>query len=106
MKTVEAIWKLLISISIGLLAWAYIDNSKQVQSELEALRQEKQTVVYKPDKAGVSEAQIGKVLQKTKVEGRHTILVGGYGRFVVTEDEYTMLKLGDDTPEHILERGS
>lgn len=56
-------------------------------------------VIYKVDNAG---AEIdGKIVDKEIIEGRHTITVASYGKFLVTKSQYESLKVGDDMPEYL-----
>lgn len=56
-------------------------------------------VIYKVDNAG---AEIdGKIVDKEIIEGRHTVTVASYGKFLVTKSQYDSLKVGDDMPEYL-----
>ena len=83
MKRFIAIW---ILLSAGLNIWQSIHIKK-----LEAKRP---IVVYKADNQG---AEIkGRVLQKEKIGDMFTITVQNYGTFVVSQDNYESLKVGDE----------
>lgn len=56
-------------------------------------------IIYKVDNAG---AEIdGKIVDKEIIEGRHTVTVASYGKFLVTKSQYESLKVGDDMPEYL-----
>lgn len=58
-------------------------------------------IIYKVDNAG---AEIdGKIVDKEIIEGRHTVTVASYGKFLVTKSQYESLKVGDDIPEYLKE---
>ena len=83
MKRFIAIW---ILLSAGLNIWQSIHIKK-----LEAKRP---IVVYKADNQG---AEIkGRVLQKDKIGDLYTITIQNYGIFVVSQDNYEFLKVGDE----------
>lgn len=83
MKRFIVIW---ILLSAGLNIWQSIHIKK-----LEAKRP---IVVYKADNQG---AEIrGRVLQKEKIGDMYTITIQNYGIFVVSQDNYEFLKIGDE----------
>ena len=56
-------------------------------------------IIYKVDNAG---AEIdGKIVDKEIIEGRYTVTVGSYGKFLVSKPQYESLKVGDDMPEYL-----
>lgn len=56
-------------------------------------------IIYKVDNAG---AEIdGKIVDKEIIEGRHTVTVASYGKFLVSKSQYESLKVGDDMPEYL-----
>lgn len=56
-------------------------------------------VIYKVDNAG---AKIdGKIVDKEIIEGRYTVTVASYGKFLVSKSQYESLKVGDDMPEYL-----
>nr|DAX98335.1 MAG TPA: Protein of unknown function (DUF1372) [Caudoviricetes sp.] len=51
-------------------------------------------IVYKADNQG---AEIkGRVVHKEKIGDLHTITIQNYGIFVVSQDNYEFLKIGDE----------
>ena len=56
-------------------------------------------IIYKVDNAG---AEIdGKIVDKEIIEGRYTVTVASYGKFLVTKSQYESLKVGDDMPTYL-----
>ena len=83
MKRFIAIW---ILLSAGLNVWQSIQNKK--------LEEKRLIIVYKADNQG---AEIkGKVVHKEKIGDMHTITVQNYGIFVITQEVYDMVKVGDE----------
>lgn len=56
-------------------------------------------IIYKVDNAGTEIH--GKITDKEIIEGRHTVTVGYYGKFLVTKDQYNSLSVGDEIPDYL-----
>lgn len=83
MKRFIAIW---ILLSATLNIWQCIHIKK--------LEEKRPIVVYKADNKG---AEIkGKVVHKEKIGDLHTITIQNYGVFVVSQENYEFLKIGDE----------
>jgi gp27 len=83
MKRFIAIW---ILLSTGLNIWQCIN--------IKNLEQKRPIIVYKADNQG---AEIkGRVVHKEKIGELHTITIQNYGTFVVSQDNYEFLKIGDE----------
>lgn len=83
MKRFIATW---ILLSAGLNIWQSIQIKK--------LEEKRPIIVYKADNQG---AEIkGKVVHKEKIGDMHTITIQNYGIFVVSQDNYEFLKVGDE----------
>ena len=83
MKRFIAIW---ILLSAGLNIWQ--------MGRIAELEKNKPMVVYKADNSG---AEIfGKVVHKEKIGDMYTITIQNYGIFVVSQDNYEFLKIGDE----------
>ena len=83
MKRFIAIW---ILLSAGLNIWQCI--------HIKNLEQKRPIIVYKADNQG---AEIkGRVVHKEKKGELHTITIQNYGTFVVSQDNYEFLKIGDE----------
>lgn len=83
MKRFITIWVLL---SAGLNIWQSIHIKK--------LEEKRPIVIYKADNQG---AEIkGRVGHKEKTGDLYTITIQNYGAFVVSQDNYDSLKIGDE----------
>lgn len=83
MKRFIAIW---ILLSAGLNVWQSIHIKK--------LEEKRPIVIYKADNQG---AEIkGRVVHKEKIGKLYTITIQNYGAFVVSQDNYDSLKIGDE----------
>lgn len=61
-------------------------------------------IIHAVDSAGGS--IVGKVTDKEIIEGRYTLTVGAYGKFLVTKEQYESVAVGDDVPAFLNGRGS
>lgn len=83
MKRFIAIW---ILLSAGLNIWQ--------MDKIRNLEEKKPLVLYKTDNQG---AEIfGKVVEKGRHGKLYTITLRDYGVFVVTEEQYNKVKVGDE----------
>lgn len=83
MKRFIVLW---IVLSATLNIWQSIQIKK--------LEEKRPIVVYKADNQG---AEIkGKVVHKEKIGELYTITIQNYGIFVVSQDNYEFLKIGDE----------
>ena len=83
MKRFIAIW---ILLSAGLNIWQ--------MDRIRNLEEKKPMVIYKADNQG---AEIkGKVVHKEKVGELYTVTIQNYGTFVVSQDNYESLMIGDE----------
>lgn len=83
MKRFIAIW---ILLSAGLNIWQ--------MDRIRDLEEKKPMVVYKADNQG---AEIkGRVVHKEKIGDLYTVTIQNYGIFVVSQDNYESLRIGDE----------
>ncbi len=83
MKRFIAIW-IILSATLNIWQCVHIKN----------LEQKRPIVIYKADNKG---AEIkGKVVHKEKIGELYTITIQNYGIFVVSQDNYEFLKIGDE----------
>lgn len=83
MKRFIAIW---ILLSAGLNIWQ--------MDKIRNLEEKKPMVIYRADNQG---AEIfGKVVEKGRHGKLYTITLRDYGVFVVTEEQYNKVKVGDE----------
>ena len=83
MKRFIAIW-ILLSATLNVWQCVHIKN----------LEKKRPIVIYKADNRG---AEIkGRVVHKEKIGELYTITIQNYGIFVVSQDNYEFLKIGDE----------
>ena len=83
MKRFIAIW---ILLSAGLNIWQ--------MDKIRNLEEKKPMVVYKADNQGTE--IFGKVVEKGRHGKLYTITIRDYGVFVVTEEQFENIRVGDD----------
>lgn len=66
--------------------------------------QQPKIIIHRVDNAGAS--IVGKVTDKEIIEGRYTITIGAYGKFLVTKEQYESVAVGDDVPEYLKNGGN
>lgn len=72
--------------------------------ELAKKAEEPKQIIYQTDNAGGE--MVGTITDKEIVDGRYTVTVGAYGKFLVTKEQYEAIKVGDPIPEYLKGRGS
>lgn len=60
-------------------------------------------IVHQVDNAGA--AMFGKITDKENIDGRYTVTAGAYGKFLVTKKQYEAIKVGDEIPDFLKQRG-
>lgn len=76
----------------------------ELTKQVEQLQAKEPVVIYHVDNAGAD--MVGKVTDKEIIEGRYTVDVGPYGKFLVTKEQYEAIKVGDSIPEYLKKRGN
>lgn len=74
--------------------------------EIERLKNQPKTIIYKVDNAGGIIDQTGTITVKNVLNGRYTVTINGYGNFLVNKEQYDNLKIGDQMPEYLKGVGS
>ena len=96
----------------GLVFTAHqLDN---LNRQLLAVNQELTTISQRLDKPAEIVYQVdsyggnlhGKVKAKEVKENGYAVEIGNYGWFLVTEEQFYELEIGDDAPEFLKKRGS
>ena len=83
MKRFIALW-IVLSATLNIWQCVHIKN----------LEKKRPIVIYKADNQG---AEIkGRVVHKEKIGDMYTITIQNYGIFVVSQDNYEFLKIGDE----------
>ncbi|MEY8435084.1 DUF1372 family protein [Streptococcus hyointestinalis] len=75
-----------------------------LNKEIEVLKSREHIIIHKVDNAGGS--IVGKVTDKEIIEGRYTITIGAYGRFLVTKEQFDSIHVGDEIPEYLKKKGN
>jgi hypothetical protein len=84
---------ILIVFSAGLNVWQSI--------RIKELEQRRPIIIHKADNAGGSMDVLGKITDKEVIDGKYTVTVGGYGKFLVTKEQYEALAVGDEIPDYL-----
>lgn len=97
-----------LSIIVILLALVLAGAIKinRLNKQIEQLKTREPVIIHKVDNAGGSMDVLGKITDKEVIEGKYTVTVGGYGKFLVTQEQYDSLQIGDEIPEYLKKRGS
>lgn len=83
MKRFIALW-IVLSATLNIWQCVHIKN----------LEKKRPIVIYKADNRG---AEIkGRVVHKEKIGDMYTITIQNYGTFVVSQDNYEFLRIGDE----------
>lgn len=96
MTKYETITTISIVILLSIVI-ACLNENDRLRNQLKA--QQTKIIIHKVDSAGAS--IVGKVTDKEIIEGRYTITVGAYGKFLVTKEQYESVAVGDDVPEYL-----
>ena len=79
-----------------------IRENNQLQHQLKTQRPK--IVLHVVDNAGGE--LVGKITDKEIIEGRYTLTVGAYGKFLVTKEQYGSVAVGDDVPDYLKKQGN
>ena len=101
MTKYETITAILIVILLSIVIACFNENN-HLRHQLEAQRPK--IIIHKVDNAGSS--IVGKVTDKEIIEGRYTITIGAYGRFLVTKEQFDSIHVGDEIPEYLKKKGN
>lgn len=61
-------------------------------------------IIYQVDNAGAE--MHGYITNKEIINGRYMVTAGAYGKFLVTEEQYDQLEIGDTIPDYLKKRGN
>ncbi|MDE8688218.1 DUF1372 family protein [Streptococcus gordonii] len=61
-------------------------------------------IIYQVDNAGAE--MHGYITDKEIINGRYMVTAGAYGKFLVTEEQYDQLEIGDTIPDYLKKRGN
>ncbi len=89
-----------IVVLLAILLAAIIRINK-LNERVEHLEARKLITIHRADNAGGSMNVLGKITDKEVIEGKYTVTVGGYGKFLVTQEQYESIKVGDPIPNYL-----
>ena len=89
-----------IVILLALLMAAIIKINR-LNKRIEQLEARKLITIHRVDNAGGSMVVLGKITDKEVIDGKYTVMVGGYGKFLVTQEQYESIKVGDPIPDYL-----
>nr|DAS71076.1 MAG TPA: Protein of unknown function (DUF1372) [Caudoviricetes sp.] len=95
---------IIVILLVTVLARAIKIN--QLNKRIEQLEARKLITIHRVDNAGGSMDVLGKITDKEVIEGKYTVTVGGYGKFLVTQEQYESIKVGDPIPNYLRGVGS
>lgn len=78
----------------------------QLNKRIEQLEARKLITIHRADNAGGSMDVLGKITDKEVIDGKYTVTVGGYGKFLVTQEQYEAIKVGDPIPDYLKGAGN
>lgn len=92
-----------LSLIVILLALVLAGAIKinRLNKRIEQLEARKLITIHRVDNAGGSMDVLGKITDKEVIEGKYTVTVGGYGKFLVTQEQYEAIKVGDPIPDYL-----
>lgn len=96
MSTFDKIMLILLLLVL-ILCFMCIRENNQLQHQLKTERPK--IVLHVVDNAGGE--LVGKITDKEIIEGRYTLTVGAYGKFLVTKEQYDSVAVGDDVPDYL-----
>ncbi|HEL2509873.1 TPA: DUF1372 family protein [Streptococcus suis] len=91
-------------IGAAILLVVVFNENTALKKQLNELDKRSPVTLYTVDNAGG--VMVGKITDKEIIDGRYTVTVGAYGKFLVTKEQYESLKVGDEIPEYLKKRGS
>lgn len=92
------IFSIVILLAILMAAIIKINRLNERVEQLEA---RKLITIHRADNAGGSMDVLGKITDKDVIDGKYTVTVGGYGKFLVTQEQYESIKVGDPIPDYL-----
>lgn len=92
-----------LSMIVFLLALVLAGAIKinRLNKRIEQLEARKLITIHRVDNAGGSMDVLGKITDKEVIEGKYTVTVSGYGKFLVTQEQYEAIRVGDPIPDFL-----
>lgn len=92
---------LFFSFMYAMMLLASLIQIVKLEKKIEKL-EARPPIVYQADSYG---GQTGKVVAKGKGGDHYFMEIKGYGRFVVSKEQYDVIVVGEEAPREIFERG-
>lgn len=67
--------------------------------KIDAKIKQPKVIIYKVDNGGAN--MIGTITAKEIIGGHYTVTAGAYGKFLVTEEQYNEISVGDNIPDYL-----
>ena len=92
--------------NLGLIAAKhyYEPQIGKLEKQIKKKEDKKTVIIHQVDNAGGMMA--GKITDKEIIDGRYTVTAGAYGKFLVTEEQYNDILVGDEIPNYLKGRGN
>lgn len=92
--------------NLGLIAAKhyYEPQIGKLEKQMKKKEDKKTVIIHQVDNAGGMMA--GKITDKEIIDGRYTVTAGAYGKFLVTEEQYNDILVGDEIPNYLKGRGN
>lgn len=92
--------------NLGLIAAKhyYEPQIGKLEKQMKKKEDKKTVIIHQVDNAGGMMA--GKITDKEIIEGRYTVTARAYGKFLVTEEQYNDISVGDEIPNYLKGRGN
>ncbi|HEM3179501.1 DUF1372 family protein [Streptococcus suis] len=87
---------LVILLGVIIVLIVKLEQSKQ---EIMKLESREPIIIYQVDNAGTE--MFGKVTAKDVLDGHYYVEVKPYGKFLVTEEQYEEIEIGQEMPEYL-----
>lgn len=87
-----------IVVLLAILTAAIIKINR-LNERVEQLEARKLITIHRADNAGAE--MHGRITGKEVIDGRYTVTAGAYGKFLVTEEQYEAIKVGDPIPDYL-----
>lgn len=94
----------MLNLGVMISKHYYKPQITSLQMQVATLKKRKPIIIYQVDNAG-SEL-VGKVTDKSIIEGHYTVTIGAYGKFLVSQKQYNSLSIGDDIPDYLKNGGN
>lgn len=92
--------------NLGLIAAKhyYKPQIEKLEKQMKKKEDKKTVIIHQADNAG--SMMVGKITEKKVIQGHYTVTAGAYGNFLVTEEQYNDISVGDEIPNYLKGRGN